>query len=185
MEVDQDLTRCDFAPSSNANFLPQCRVRQGRQRAIRVQEAPPAATLRSSRRGTCVQQGDVRAAGGRACSCGPRGTSCCHDMNMLTHLLASLINSVEVISKASMCVSMQSVQQGGVHSTWLPVTPGMHVLLCLSLTWIILSRSIYRCRHSSLLRRYKVPHLIHPGSGEGEREEGVRLDFEAIPRRLP
>jgi hypothetical protein len=39
-----ELTQCDFAPSSNANFLPQCRVRQGRRRAIRVQEAPPAAS---------------------------------------------------------------------------------------------------------------------------------------------
>jgi hypothetical protein len=68
---------------------------------------------------------------------GPRGTSCCHDMNMLTHLLASLINSVEFINKASVCVSMQSAQQGSVHSTWLPATPGMHLLLCLSLTWII------------------------------------------------
>jgi hypothetical protein len=39
-----ELTLCDFAQSSNANFLPQCRVRQGCQRAIRVQEAPPAAS---------------------------------------------------------------------------------------------------------------------------------------------
>ena len=39
-----ELTPYDFAPISNANFLPQCRVRQGRRRAIRVQEAPPAAS---------------------------------------------------------------------------------------------------------------------------------------------
>jgi hypothetical protein len=39
-----ELTLCDFSPSSNAKFLPQGRVRQGRQRAIRVQEAPPAAS---------------------------------------------------------------------------------------------------------------------------------------------
>ena len=37
------LTRCDFAPSSSANSSPQCCVQQCWRRAIRFQEASPAA----------------------------------------------------------------------------------------------------------------------------------------------
>jgi hypothetical protein len=108
-------------------------------------------------------------------------------MNMLTHLLASLINSVEVICKASMCVSMQGVQQVSVHSTWLPATPGMHLLLCLSLTWIIgdfRDPSIAVATPASFVDTQSHIRDIREVGGGG-RKEGVRLDFEAISRRLP
>jgi hypothetical protein len=80
-----------------------------------------------------------------------------------------------------MCVSMQSLRQGSVHSTWLSATPGMHLLLCLSLTWIIgdfrdlsIAVATLAC-FDDTKSHIHIRDILGVGRGKGKRESDPTL----------